>query len=224
MSARDDILGRLKGTLDAGSERSARAAAVAARLADPPRAPLPGRVRDVDLAETFRIRAEEIGATTARVARLADVGAAIAELLRSRNLPSAVKTSPELAAWPLDWPATVTRTDGRSYGDDPVTVVAARAAVAETGTLMLTSGPETPTTLNFLPEQHIVVLPTARVGATYEQAWDKLRATVGADGMLPRTVNFITGPSRTADIEQTLLMGIHGPRNLHIILVDEDHD
>jgi len=224
MSARDDILGRLRGALDAQTERSVRVAAIKARMDDPPRPPIPGRVADVDLTETFRTRAEEIGATTTRVARLADVGPAIAEHLRSRNLPSTVKTSPELSAWPLDLPPTVAVSAGRSHGDDPVTVVAARAAVAETGTLMLTSGPTMPTTLNFLPEVHIVVLPTARVVATYEQAWDKIRDKDPPGGILPRTVNFITGPSRTADIEQTLLMGIHGPRHLYIILVDEDHE
>jgi L-lactate dehydrogenase complex protein LldG len=56
--------------------------------------------------------------------------------------------------------------------------------------------------------------------ASYEEAWDSLRAHAGADG-LPRTVNFISGPSRTADIEQRLIMGAHGPKRLHVILVGD---
>jgi L-lactate dehydrogenase complex protein LldG len=83
---------------------------------------------------------------------------------------------------------------------------------------MLASGAERPTTLNFLPETHIVVLPADRVVGALEQAWARLRGERRRN--MPRTVNFITGPSRSADIEQTLQMGAHGPRRLHIILID----
>jgi len=83
--------------------------------------------------------------------------------------------------------------------------------------LMLISGPQTPTTLNFLPDTHIVVVRSEQVVATYEDGWDRLRICDG----LPRTVNFITGPSRTGDIEQRIELGAHGPRRLHIVLVDD---
>ena len=86
---------------------------------------------------------------------------------------------------------------------------------------MLASGPAAPTTLNFLPENHIVVLKASQVVGPYEDAWDRLRAANG-EGRLPRTVNFITGPSRTGDIEQTIQMGAHGPRRLHVILVEDE--
>ena len=95
------------------------------------------------------------------------------------------------------------------------------AAIAETGTLMLISGPQTPTTLNFLPDTHIVVVRVEQVVASYEDGWDQLRAS-GAGERLPRVINFITGPSRTADIEQHIELGAHGPRRLHIVLVEED--
>ena len=62
--------------------------------------------------------------------------------------------------------------------------------------------------------------PDADLGP-YEDAWDRLRAAEG-EGRLPRTVNFITGPSRTGDIEQTIQMGAHGPRRLHVILVEDE--
>jgi L-lactate dehydrogenase complex protein LldG len=93
--------------------------------------------------------------------------------------------------------------------------------VAETGTLALVSGPDTPTTLNLLPDVHIVALAAGAVVGTYEDIWTRLRARFG-DGMMPRTLNFITGPSRSADIEQKLQMGAHGPRRLHILLVEGD--
>ncbi len=92
------------------------------------------------------------------------------------------------------------------------------AGVAETGTLVLLSGPENPTTLNFLPDTHIVVIQAADIAGDYESVWRQLRALYGP-GILPRTVNFITGPSRSADIEQTLILGAHGPRALHILVV-----
>ena len=95
-------------------------------------------------------------------------------------------------------------------------VSAAFAGIAETGTLALVSGPDNPTTLNFLPDNHIVVLPREAIEADYESVFAKLRGVYGKGGA-PRTLNFITGPSRSADIEQTLLLGAHGPRRLHIV-------
>ena len=105
---------------------------------------------------------------------------------------------------------------GRAEPDDLVSVTPALAGIAETGTLMAASGPDHPTTLNFLPAVHIVVLQADRVVGTYEEAWERLREA----GALPRTVNLITGPSRTGDIEQTIFLHAHGPGRLHIVLVD----
>jgi L-lactate dehydrogenase complex protein LldG len=95
------------------------------------------------------------------------------------------------------------------------------AAIAETGTLMLLSGADTPTTLNFLPDTHIVVVRAGQVVAGYEDAWDMVREKAGGDpAAWPRTINLITGPSRTGDIEQRIQLGAHGPRRLHVVLVD----
>ncbi len=65
-----------------------------------------------------------------------------------------------------------------------------------------------------------MVVNAADVTGTYEDVWTRIRAVYGP-GTLPRTVNWITGPSRSADIEQTLLLGAHGPRSLHILLVGD---
>src|SRR5262249_21539595 len=99
-------------------------------------------------------------------------------------------------------------------------------------TLVMLAGENTPTTLNFLPETEIVVVPADRVVGCFEEALAPLRApAAGANGggstkhALPRVVNFITGPSRSADIEQALQLGAHGPRRLHIVIVDDPtHD
>jgi L-lactate dehydrogenase complex protein LldG len=84
----------------------------------------------------------------------------------------------------------------------------------------MASGPDHPVTLNLLPDTHIVVLNEADIVGGYEEVWMMLRQRYGKDGM-PRTVNTITGPSRTADIEQTIELGAHGPRRLHIVVVGE---
>lgn len=219
--ARTDILARLRPALDAGMPGDARRAAARERLAKPLRSLAPARVQNVDLVDTFRTRAHEVGATTARVATLAELGETVAQYLRERNLPQSAKASPELADWNLIWPATLNVTHGGTRGDDLVGIAAARAGIAETGTLMLASGAKSPTKLNFLPETHIVILCAGRIVGTYEQGWDILRKNLNGP-FLPRAVNWITGPSRTADIEQTLLVGVHGPKRIHIVIVDEE--
>ena len=93
-------------------------------------------------------------------------------------------------------------------------------AIAETGTLVLTSGSDNPTTLNFLPDNHLVVVDVNDVVGDFETIVGRLRRHFG-ERQLPRLVNLITGPSRSADIEQTLILGAHGPRRLHVILVGE---
>ncbi|MFD1333185.1 lactate utilization protein C, partial [Methylopila musalis] len=148
---------------------------------------------------------------------------AVARFLRDHNLAPALRRGGDARLARLPWGETaLTVAEGRSFGDDPVGLSAAFGAVAETGTLLLTSGPDNPTSLNFLPDTHVVVLDAADVGATYEELWGRARARYGA-GVLPRVVNWITGPSRSADIEQILLMGAHGPRRLHVVLIDPDH-
>ena len=114
---------------------------------------------------------------------------------------------------------------GRAEANDVVSVQHGFAAVAETGTLMLPSAPERPTTLNLLADTAVVVLRASRVVGAYEEAWDLLRAEnqdARSGGFMPRNIMWVTGPSRSADIEQTLELGAHGPRRLHIVLVEDD--
>ena len=123
----------------------------------------------------------------------------------------------ELAALPwADQP--ILRIERRAARDgDKVSVTTAFAGIAETGTLLLRSGPDWPTTLNFLPDTHIVLLPTERIVGSYEDGWDLLRAPGQA---MPRTINYITGPSRSGDIEQTMQLGAHGPLRLHVVIIE----
>ena len=117
----------------------------------------------------------------------------------------------------IEWPASLELQQRSATGEDRVSVTSALCGIAETGTLMLVSGEQNPTSLNFLPDYHIVVLRSDLLVPRMEDAWDKLRA---AFAQMPRTVNFISGPSKTADVEQTVEYGAHGPRCLHVVMVD----
>jgi L-lactate dehydrogenase complex protein LldG len=126
---------------------------------------------------------------------------------------------PELQAIPWSKRPMLQIREGRARDTDLVSVQHAFAAVAETGTLMFPSAAERPTTINLLPDTAIAVLRASRVVGPYEDAWDLLRAELGG---MPRNVMLVTGPSRSADIEQTLELGAHGPRRLHVVLIEDD--
>jgi L-lactate dehydrogenase complex protein LldG len=214
MSARDEILGRVRhgvGKDDFAARRAAAEAWLSARTAGPQPA-LAG-----DLVERFRVKAEYLASTVAEVSALAEVPAAVAGYLTANGLGHQAVATPELGD--PDWPAAGLAVEPRPAVDaDTVGISGCFCAIAETGTLMLLSGPPTPATVSLLPETHIALVPVARIVATMEDAFALLRAE---HGELPRAVNFISGPSRTGDIEQTIVLGAHGPCRVHLILIGE---
>jgi L-lactate dehydrogenase complex protein LldG len=144
----------------------------------------------------------------------------VADYLAAQNLPGRVVMAPhpELRAIPWSARPLLEIREGRAQATDPVSVQHGFAGIAETGTLMLPSAPERPTTLNLLSDTAIVVLRTSALVGAYEEAWDKLRAEFSE---MPRNVMLVTGPSRSADIEQALELGAHGPRQLHVVLLED---
>jgi L-lactate dehydrogenase complex protein LldG len=221
MTARDLIFATLRRSLGVTGTEAPRRAAVAARLAGHPRGVVParGQLPPQQRLDLFARMVEAASGTTERLASATDIPAAVAAFLRGHNLPLRVRhgDDPRLDL-PWENAAALEVLRGRSDGHDLAAVSHAFAAVAETGTLVLASGPDNPTTLNFLPDVHIVVVDAADIGSDFETAMARLRERYGT-GTLPRTVNMITGPSRSADIEQTLLLGAHGPRKLRVIVV-----
>lgn len=213
---RAEILGRIRRSLGRGPLDAAAREALDARA---PAHPLPQRAQGAPaaLVDRFVAMAEQAAATVGRVA--ADgIPEAVRGFLAAHNLPSRIVAAPHPGLEGLDW-ASVPALDvrfGTTDGDDLAGLSVAAAGVAETGTLVLRSGADTPTRLTFLSETHLVVLRESDVVGGYEAALDRLAAEAGWP---PRTVNMVTGPSRSADIEQTLQMGAHGPRRLHILLV-----
>jgi L-lactate dehydrogenase complex protein LldG len=168
-----------------------------------------------DLAERFAAKMIEKSATLERIASLADVGDAVARFLAAHGAAPRLCVSPALAA--VVWPPGLTIHPGAAGRDEQTSVTPCFAAVAEAGAIVTLSGPNTPSTLNFVPENHIAIVRVSQVVRHFEDAWAQWRAS----GLtMPRTVNVISGPSRTADIEQTIQLGAHGPRRLHILLVN----
>ncbi len=214
MSAREKILARIRKAQGRGGSKPSQAEleAVETYLRAHPRGTLP-RVEG-DLVARFRARAESMQSTTEEVERMSEVPVAVARYLRAGNLPLSGCVWPQLAH--LDWKGAGLALEPRGAKDgDPVGVTGAFAAIAETGTLVLASGPGTPASVSLLPETHIAIVPAARVVAHMEEAWDLARAELRE---LPRAVNFVSGPSRTADIDQTIVLGAHGPYRVHILI------
>lgn len=169
---------------------------------------------DWDTVARFRERALGLASTVEEVASLEAVPAAVASYLKSRSLPVTAVCWPGLAALP--WGGAGVEVEARAARDaDRVGITGAFCAIADTGTLMTISGRDTPATASLLPETHIAVLGKSRIVRGMEEAWQLARAELGR---LPRAVSFISGPSRTADIEQTVTLGAHGPYRVHIIL------
>jgi L-lactate dehydrogenase complex protein LldG len=215
VSSREKILEGIRKAQGRGASRPSQAEleAVETYLRAHPRGTLPPV--EADLVARFRARAEAMQCTTDEVATVSDVPAAVARYLKANNLPLSGSVWPLLAH--LDWKSAGLALEPRGAKDsDPFGVTGAFAGIAETGTLVLASGPDTPATVSLLPETHIAIVSARRIVAHMEDAWALAREEFR---QLPRAVNFVSGPSRTADIDQTIVLGAHGPYRVHVVLV-----
>jgi L-lactate dehydrogenase complex protein LldG len=223
-AAKQQILSSLRRSLRREQPSAEDRVLLEQRLASPQANLVPQRAQiphgeQLDLMERML---KELSASVVRLASDAEVPAAVADYLKHENLPPKLRMAPreDLRALPWAGQPLLEVEEGIAEAADATSVTGAFAGIAETGTLMMASGPDAPVTLNFLPENHLVVLRASQVVGTYEEAWQRLRAARGR-GVMPRAVNMITGPSRTGDIEQTILLGAHGPRRLHVLLIDD---
>lgn len=220
--ARQEILTAIRRGLKRGPLPTDHTAMLRGRLAAHPRHLIPARSRlpHPEQVDLFVQNVETEFGTVTRVADLDAVPGAVADYLAAQNLPGRLVMAPhpDLQATPWSARPLLDIREGRAQGSDTVSVQHGFAGIAETGTLMLPSAPDRPVTLNLLADTAIAVLRASAIVGAYEDGWDRLRGEVGD---MPRNVMFITGPSRSADIEQTLELGAHGPRRLHIVLVED---
>jgi len=226
--ARKLILGDIRSALKADGDDRARQFIVQKKLRGHARNLIPSRAMlPIDARQRlFQTMLETQLASVAHINNAEQIGDAVGSYLRSLNLEKVICTGSDKIFDAVDWEAAhIARKVGRATGDDPISLSHADVAAAETGTLFLLSSAANPTSLNFLPEHHIVVVRAVNISGSYEDAWEQIRKITGSDRQggvqIPRTVNLISGPSRTGDIEQTIIMGAHGPRRLHVIVIDE---
>ena len=212
--ARRNILARIRAAQGRKGEPSTSeregAADYLARHPEGPRPPMPD-----DLVTRFIEAARKMSTTVESVDALSDVPTAAQRYLTGHSLPA------QTIAWQtlqdLGWSEAGLTVEFRKPEDgDVVGITGCFCATAETGTLVLLSGPQTYASAGLLPETHIAIVPASRIVAGHEDAFNLIRAERGE---LPRAVNFVSGPSRTGDIEQTIVLGAHGPYRVHVIVV-----
>jgi L-lactate dehydrogenase complex protein LldG len=218
MGARENILRRIRAAQGrTGSEPTeAEMALVRETLARREIGPQPAFAHAPDRLAQFRKECDRLGTTHATVRSEVEVPGEVARYLSETGLELRLAGWREYAG--LDWPGAGVAFEGRPARDGDATgLTGCFCAIAETGTTLLLSAPETPKVTALLPETHLCVVHAARVLDTMEDAFALLRQEVGEP---PRSAFFVSGPSRTADIEQTIVIGAHGPYRVHAILIE----
>jgi L-lactate dehydrogenase complex protein LldG len=213
-AAREQVLTRIRSALGRGELDKAQLAELRDRIAQHPRQIEPAFSEMPK--KRFQQKLEAAEASFVALDTLAEVAAEVERYLEASGAPKHLVTSGDESLRALEWSESIELRPWLAKGEDKVSLTAAHCGIAETGTLLLVSGEHNPTSLNFLPDYHIVVLRADQLLLRMEDAWDSLRTSFT---QMPRTVNFISGPSKTADVEQTVEYGAHGPRYLHVILV-----
>jgi L-lactate dehydrogenase complex protein LldG len=173
------------------------------------------------LGEVFLGKLTANGATTEKVSdRSAAVQAIAAEISRRQPQRRFVTGhDPRLAAMPWRDAGLLPRF-GAASADDRVAVSYARCGIAETGTLCLWVDRNNPALNNLLCEHHIVLVDGSTLRESLDSVWDERELREPGAG--PRGIMLVAGPSSTADIAMELVLGAHGPRSLHVILLETD--
>ena len=217
MGARENILARIRKAQgrSGGLPTEAEIAQVRGEIARHEVGPQPAFAHAPDRLAQFRRECERLGTTHATVASESEIPAEVARYLAANGL------GPALAGWNefagLDWKAAgIAFLDRPANADDATGLTGCFCAIAETGTVLLLSAPAMPKLNALLPETHICIVRGARMLDTMEESFALLRSEVGDP---PRAVFFVSGPSRTADIEQTIVIGAHGPYRVHVVVV-----
>jgi L-lactate dehydrogenase complex protein LldG len=219
--ARDEIFRRIRAAQNRSAPGAEDRTAVSDYMARHPAGPQPPPYLDV--RAQFAAMAERMSSTVELVDSANDAPAAVARYLAAQDI------APNAVAWPalreLPWSTGALNVEFRpprrdeAQGADMIGITGAFCAIAETGTLVLLSGPDSPASTHLLPETHIALLAADRIVPTMEHAFDLLRSERAGEAMMPRAINMVSGPSRTGDIEQTIVLGAHGPYRVHIIIV-----
>ena len=224
--ARNAIFAKIK----AADAKRGKAAAPEAksRLETPPPQLVPaiGKPAPEEARDLFITKAIELGCTVADCPSFEEVPEKVSAYLIEQESPQQVILPVDEELSSLGWLAaglSVSAQTGSDALDGNTSVTRAIAGVAETGAVAVASSSKYPVSLGLLPDRHIFVLKVDEITGGYEDVWKVARAAKDNQGM-SRALNLVGGPSRTADIEATLVMGAHGPRTVHIILIGDDQE
>jgi L-lactate dehydrogenase complex protein LldG len=220
-AAREAVLGGVRKALGRTGPSDAARAEALAYIAAHAQGPRPAM--GADLAARFIERATDMSSSVERIAAPADVPQAVARYLDALELPPSIAAQKSLdgVCWPefgaLDWSGAGLRIEARpTHGHDRLGITGCFCAIAETGTLVFTTGAQTPTGTMLLPDTHVCVVRSQRIVSGMEEAFALVRRE---HPVMPRAVNLVSGPSRTGDIEQTIVLGAHGPFRVHILVL-----
>jgi L-lactate dehydrogenase complex protein LldG len=214
-SARTELMGKLQRL--SHNAQPARIEAELNSLGEAPSAALPSP----ELCEAFLINVLKNQGTVECASNRSEAVKAVAQHLHSRfrTRKLVAGNDPRLAAMPWRDGAVLPRFGAAEHGEN-ASLSYARIGIAETGSIVTYTGKSNPASNNLLVEDHIVLVDTANLVATLDDAWTQINKDQEKSGR-PRGVNFISGPSSTADIEAQLVKGAHGPRSWHVILLGE---
>ena len=215
-TARDKIFQRIHRVNSQPSGNKDHSSLIEKRLATFDRSLLPTLTQAV--REQFISKLEAASASVACIPEFSQLPSAVSDYLSSWQLEQKLVVGSAQELRQLAWPYGFEIEYRAAIASDVTALSMAYAGIAETGSLVLCSGEDTPTTLNFLPDNYLCVLRREAIYPYMEDIWALLRKEGKG---LPRALNFITGPSRTADVEQTIQLGAHGPRRMHVIIIDQ---
>lgn len=210
-SAREAILARVRAGLRGASVPELPSVRSGAPLAEAER---PAR---------FQSMLERVGARLVRVPGPREAAAELARLCTAESVRTLVASdAPALEPLFAALPAALVRHGPEAPRETlfacDLGLSTAQWGIAETGTLVLESAEERHRLASLLPPHHVALLPRSRLLGTLGEALARVRPGAGAPPS--RTITFITGPSRTADIELELVVGVHGPKHLTVLLLD----
>lgn len=208
---REEILKRIRSALGGHRQPSdAELTTPGERLAARPAGP---DVRlDGELVPLFLAKAAANNFTIERIASLQMLVSSVRALLPEDETPDiSVAAALDHVGWPSSWKINL----GPGRRVEHLSVTPALTGIAETGSVVLTSSPDSPTSLNFLPDVHVIVLRASDIVGHPEDVWRRIELD-----QWPRAVNVISGPSRTADVGGIIVRPAHGPKRVHLIIVD----
>ena len=174
-----------------------------------------------DVLQSFKLRLElnhvSLDVCASRSDAVKRISQYVFERYNTRKVVAG--NDPRLAAMPWRDGGVLVRF-AAALAEDPLSISYAKLGIAESGSLVLFNNRSNPGANNWLVQDHLILLDQQDLVADFEQAWEKIREQQIESGA-PRGINFISGPSSTADIKGHLVFGAHGPQRLHVLFIGE---